>query len=240
MKREQIEKLFGPTWVDFMAPFVQGEEFKKILESLKEERKKANEAGNRIFPEQPTHNIFQAFKAVELPDVRVVILGLDPYPVEGYATGLAFAHPTTKKVAASLEKIIDAIETDCYDGLEFNKDKFDCTLEHWTKQGILLLNAALTVEEKKPGSHFEIWKPFTQYVIDKLTQVKNDLIFMAWGKDAQIFTANIHFVKHFVLANEHPANAAREKRKWTCTHFSTANAMITGNRLGSPIKWINS
>lgn len=237
MKREQIEKLFGPTWVDFLAPFVQSDKFKAILDALGAKKKEAEEKKVGIFPDQK--NLFRAFKELALPDVRVIILGMDPYPLPGYATGLAFAHPMDKKVAPSLEKIIDAIETDCYDGLQFDKNQFDCTLDHWTKQGILLLNAALTVEEKLPGSHAEIWKPFTTYVIDKLVAVRNDLIFMAWGKDAQTFTANIHFVKHFVLTDEHPSNAAREKRKWACEHFSTANAMITGNKLGEPIKWMH-
>jgi len=231
MKRESIAKVFGETWVDFMAPFVTTPAFDSILVKLREDKA----AGVVIFPD-PTL-VFRAFLETPLPSVRVIIMGQDPYPIEGYANGLAFAHPMTKKIAPSLDKIIDAIEVDMYNGLNFAKAQFDTELKTYPEQGILLLNASLTVKTGVPGSYTELWKPFTDFVIAQLAIVRRDLIWMAWGKDAQTYTEKLHFVTNFILTAEHPAFAAREKRPWDCKHFSIANAIIVGNQLGERIKW---
>lgn len=232
MTREVIAKFFGEEWVDFMVPFVQSDSFKGILEFLKTEKA----AGKVIFPEQA--KLFRCFKDLPLSKVRVVILGQDPYPLEGYSDGLAFSHPMTKKIAPSLEKVIDAIEVEYFNGLNFDKENFNTDLSRWVDQGVLLLNTALTVVEKTPGSHAEIWRPFTQFVVDQLTEVRRDIIFLAWGKQAQSFTEKIHFAKHFVFSCEHPAAAAREKRAWECKHFTLTNACITGSKLeGGLINW---
>lgn len=245
IKREVIDNLFGPKWTDFMVPFVQSKAFEDILEALKSEKS----AGNKVYPSDPENPkndpklVFRAFNSLPLDEVRVVILGQDPYPIPGYANGLAFAHPTTKKIAPSLEKIIDAIEVDCYNGLDFDKNKFDTELTSWVKQGVMLLNTALTVSHKpadkyaETNSHAELWRPFTAYVVDTLAKTKRDLIFLSWGKNAQQFTEHIHFVQHFNFLSEHPAFAAREKRAWDTHAFSLTNATIIGNGLGEPIKW---
>lgn len=231
MKRETIEERFGPEWVDFMAPFLQGPEFKELVGKLKA----AKGTGKKIFPDEKL--LFQAFKATPFSKVRVVLLGQDPYPIEGYANGLAFSHSMEKKHAASMTKMIDAIEKDCYSGLNLNKDDFDTTLQSWADQGVLLLNTALTVEEKVPGSHAEIWDPFIKYVIKTLNQTRKNLIFLAWGKPASVLTEGLHFVNHFIFTCEHPSFAAQNKRDWECHHFSQTNAVITGNQLGEKIKW---
>lgn len=231
MQRDKIKALFGEEWVDFMAPFVQSEDFKTILTALKAEKAE----GKIIYPDQTV--IFRAFQALPLSKVRVVVIGQDPYPVEGYANGLAFAHSMTKKIAPSLNMIIDAVEVDSYNGLKFDKETFNTELTHWVEQGVLLLNTALTVVDKTPDSHTEIWKPFTEYVIKTLSDTRRNLVFIAWGKKASVFIENIHFVKHFTYTHEHPSKAAQEKRPWLCKHFSLTNATITGNQLGETIKW---
>lgn len=231
MTRDFIVKSFGEEWVDFMTPFVQSDEFTKILTRLREDKA----AGAKIYPD--ALSVFRCFRETPLSQVRVIILGQDPYPIEGYANGLAFSHSMEKKISASLDKIIDAIEVDCYNGLNFSKDKFDTTLDSWVKQGVLLFNVALTVLDSTPGHHAELWKPFTEYFVKTMATVKRDIIWMAWGKQAQAFTEKLHFVTNFVLTEEHPTAAAREKRAWPCIHFSMANAIITGNRLGATIKW---
>ena len=231
MNREKIAKIFGDEWVDFMAGFVDTPDFDNILVELKKQK----DAGAIIYPEQP--QIFRAFKEVPLSKVRVVLIGQDPYPAEGYPNGLAFAHSETKKVAASMEKIIDAIEKDAYSGLNFDKPNFDTELKSWPAQGILMLNSALTVVAKTPGSHKEIWHPFTSYVIDTLSKITRDLIFLAWGKDASTYIEHINFMRHYSFSAEHPSFAAREKRDWNCKHFSLVNATITTNKLGERIKW---
>lgn len=231
MTRDFIVKSFGEEWVDFMSPFVQSDEFTKILTKLREDKA----AGAKIYPE--AMQVFRAFKDTPLSSVRVIILGQDPYPIEGYANGLAFSHSMEKKISASLDKIIDAIEVDCYNGLNFSKEGFDTTLQSWVNQGVLLLNVALTVLDSTPEQHTELWKPFTEYVVKTMATVKRDIIWMAWGKKAQAYTEKLHFVTNFVLTEEHPTAAARDKRAWPCKHFSLANAIIVGNRLGDKIKW---
>lgn len=231
MKREIIEKIFGETWVDFMTPFVQSDQFKEILDFLKKEKA----AKKTIFPDQA--QVFRCFKELPLPDVRVVVLGQDPYPIAEYANGLAFAHSIKKKIAPSLNSMLDCIEKDMYNGLDFDKNNFDTELTDWVKQGVLLMNASFTVEEKKAGEHLEIWKPFTKYVIETLGEVRRNLVMLGWGKPASVFLEAIHFAKHFTFIAEHPSNAAQNKRAWDCKHFSLANAVIIGNKLGEPIKW---
>lgn len=232
MKREKIAETFGEEWVDFMAPFVQSDKFPAILKQLREE--KAD--GKVIFPEAT--NVFAAFRSVPLSKVRIVVLGQDPYPLAGYANGLAFSHVMTKKVSPSLEAVIDAIEVDCHDGLKFDKEQFDTTLQHWVDQGILLLNTAFTVREKEANSHADLWHDFTEYVAKTLSDVTRNKIFLAWGKSASKFIEHIHFVKHYTFATDHPSNAKRERRPWDCKHFSLVNTVITANELGEKIKWM--
>lgn len=230
--RDKIADIFGETWVDFFAPFVQSEKFDLIMNTIKAE--KAD--GKIIFPEKSTQ-VFSAFKELPLNQVRIIVLGQDPYPTDGYAIGKAFAHPMDRKVAPSLAKVIDAIEVDSYNGLNFDKEKFDTTLAHWTAQGILLLNTALTVRKKEADSHAELWKEFTQYVVDTIGQVKRDIIWLCWGKNAQNFTEKISPFVHYRFVAEHPAFAARNEKPWDCKHFSLTNAVITANNLGETIKW---
>jgi uracil-DNA glycosylase len=241
MTREKIEQYFGPEWLDFMAPFMTSKDYwdpinSHLVELTKQKIKFAPGIGQ----------IFRCFKEVPLSKVRVVILGQDPYTAEGYANGLAFAHPKSKKVAPSLAKIIDGIAQDAYGKAiplpQAEHDVFDCELSTWPAQGILLLNTALTVLEGKAtevaGSHEDLWRPFTTYVVKELALVRRDLIWLPWGQKAQAFTKDISFVTHFTRNAEHPSNAAREKRDWKHGNsFSFTNAVITGNGLGDKIKW---
>lgn len=232
MTRKIIEKLLGPEWVDFMAPFMESKEFDSILEQLKA----LKATGETIFP--PQAQIFRAFMEVPLSKVRIVILGMDPYPNEGYASGLAFGHLNNMKKTPSMEKIIEAVESDCYSGLDFNIKDFDTELLHWCKQGILLLNSSLTVKEDVPGSHAAIWKPFTTYFVETMNAVKKDVIWNAWGKQAQSFMPAVNVFTNYVNFSEHPSNAAKEKRAWDTKCFSRTNAIITANSLGDKIKWL--
>lgn len=231
MQRETLIKHFGPEWADFMAPFAGSEAFSTILDTLKKEKAE----GKVVYPEAAA--VFRAFRETPLSQVRVVLLGQDPYPKEGYSTGIAFGHAKNLKIAPSLEKIVDAIEVDVYDGLQFEKPNFDTTLESWTKQGILCLNTALTVVDQTPGSHAELWKPFTEFVIERLNTIGRNVIWLAWGAQSQNFAKAVNVFEHFVFSHEHPAKAAREKKPWDCKHFSLVNACIIKNRLGETIKW---
>lgn len=231
LTRDQIEKFFGPEWVDFFTPFVQSKEFTTLMSALADKKK----AGEIIYPAQK--DIFRAFKETPLSQLRVVILGMDPYASEGYANGLAFAHLKNMKPARSMEMIIDAIEVDVYNGLKFDKKHFNTELTQWTEQGILLLNSSLTVQKDNPGSHNAIWEPFMEYFCKTLTTVKKSIINLAWGKQAQSYMKHIDIFTNFVNYSEHPAAAARKGEPWNTKAFSWTNAVIIGNKLGEPIKW---
>lgn len=244
LTREQIPFFFG-TWTDMVANFVQTQEFTDILAKLKQQK----EEGRKAYPADHTQ-IFRAFKETPIDKVRVIIIGMDPYPSPDYANGLAFSIPRDLKtlpVPASLVKIIDTVEKDCYNGLNFDKENFDVELKHWTDQGIMLLNSAFTVgtvrnehglEVAQPGSHMELWRPFAKYLIKEFDQVCRDKIFLAWGQDAQELVAGNHFFRNFTFVCEHPSKASREQRDWKNENcFNRVNTAIQINRLGEPIKW---
>jgi uracil-DNA glycosylase len=232
MNRTQIEKHFGESWVDFMSPFVETPEFDAILTKLKEEKA----AGKVVFPEPAL--VFRAFRETPLPTVKVIIMGQDPYPKAGYSTGLAFGIPKDiNPIPPSLLKIVDAVEVDVYSGMNLEKPAFDVTLESWAKQGVLLLNSALTVCEKEPGTHQELWKPFMKFVMDRVNVVCKDVIVLTWGTAAADICTDVNiFTNYNPPKCEHPSAAAHGKRAWPCKHFSTANAILTASKR-EKIKW---
>lgn len=166
------------------------------------------------FPEK--RHIFRAFRTTPLPSVKVVILGQDPYPTKGNAMGLAFAVQEEMKYPASLRNIMREMEED-------TGSKKPLGL-HQAKQGVLLLNTALTVREGKPGSHLDLWKPFTESVIATL-QKKSVLVWMLWGAKALKYEELIRNSRHLVLRAAHPSPLARGAF-FGCRHFSQANKYL--------------
>lgn len=235
MNRNQIADFFGHEWVDFMAPFVDSPEMDKILVELSRQRK---EEGKSIFPSKGAE-VFRCFKETPLSQVRVVLLGQDPYFKAGYANGIAFGMAdTTMRTPPSLEKIINAVEKDAYGGLNFDKPNFDKTLVSWCKQGVLMLNSALTAVENKGGEHLQLWQPFAEYVIKTMQQVKKQIIYLAWGAEARDNMKSVNtFFDYMPPSVNHPSWAAREQVEWDIKHFSLTNAIITANKLGEPIDW---
>jgi len=171
-----------------------------------------------VYPDR--QNIFKAFKLCSYNKLGIVILGQDPYFTKGRATGVAFANPAeTTSLSPSLTRIRDAIEKDIYNGLALD---FDPTLEKWTKQGVLLLNTALTVRQGIPDSHTKLWNPFTEYVIDYLNDRNKGLIYLLWGQVAQSYSDRIVRNGNWVYHYTHPAYAVRNSTAWECDHFSKA------------------
>lgn len=181
-----------------------------------------------IYPEQ--ENILKVFKEIHPDNLKVVIIGQDPYH-DGNATGIAFG--CKNNVSPSLKKIWEAILS--------NTDKKtivnDIQLQYLVLQGVMLLNTTLTVEKGQPNSHHYLgWEEIIRNFIKSLAAKKNGLIFMLWGKYAQGFSSLIDNKKHLVLEASHPASAAYNKTKWNCYHFYLANEyLISNNKL--PIKW---
>tara|TARA_R110000868_G_scaffold404102_2_gene681973 strand:- start:1547 stop:2266 length:720 start_codon:yes stop_codon:yes gene_type:complete len=218
-----IENQVGD-WYPLLDPIVSSDYFRTVGGKLKQ----CKQAFKKVYPE--TTKTFRAFKMCQMKDVKVVILGQDPYH-DGSATGLCFGNTNEgSRISPSLRNIVKAVETDlgtlCVD--------FDYSLESWANQGVLLLNTALTVEKGKAGSHVDLWKPFTQDFIHLLTSTKDNIIFVLWGKKAQEYE---QFIKgdNKILKAAHPAAESYSGGKagfFTCGHFSTINKMID-----TPINW---
>lgn len=203
---------------------IRGSAFYKVPEILKKSQ------GN-VYP--PKEMILRAFELTPFENVKVVILGQDPYHGRGQAHGLSFSVPIGIKPPPSLENIFKELESDM--GIPRPNHG---NLEKWAKQGVLLLNTILTVEESKPLSHANIgWEMFTYSIITELIRKENPVVFMLWGKKAQITNSGLSwselikktFPHHLVLEAAHPSPYSANKGFFGCKHFSKANEFLVKN-----------
>jgi uracil-DNA glycosylase len=190
-------------------------------------------AHKEIFP--PQNLVFAALEAVDYPDVRVLLLGQDPYHGKNQALGLSFAVPNEHfPKPPSLQNILKEIKTDI--GVEIPKDQSD--LSGWVEQGVLLLNAVLTVEEANPASHRgRGWESFTDRVIQHLNEREKPVIFMLWGNDARQKKRLITKPQHFILEGPHPSPLSAHRGFLGCRHFSLANQILVDQIGSPPIDW---
>ena len=189
----------------------------------------SKDAGTRIYP--PGGQIFKAFELTPLPQVKVVILGQDPYHGPGQAMGLSFSVPDGIPAPPSLKNIFKEIEDEL--GVQMSGRT---NLESWARQGVLLLNAILTVEAGKAASHSAIgWQTFTDAVIKCISDNCSGVVFMLWGNFAHSKKDLIDSGKHFVLEAAHPSPLARGAF-FGCGHFATANRLLEAQGK-APIDW---
>ena len=189
----------------------------------------SKDAGTRIYP--PGGQIFKAFELTPLPEVKVVILGQDPYHGPGQAMGLSFSVPDGIPAPPSLKNIFKEIEDEL--GVQMSGRT---NLESWARQGVLLLNAILTVEAGKAASHSAIgWQTFTDAVIKCISDNCSGVVFMLWGNFARSKKDLIDSGKHFVLEAAHPSPLARGAF-FGCGHFATANRLLE-TQGKAPIDW---
>lgn len=187
-------------------------------------------AGKNIFP--PESLIFNALELVSEQNLKVVILGQDPYHGIGQANGLAFSVNDGQKIPPSLKNIFKELKDDLDNPLPEHGD-----LTTWAKQGVLLLNSVLTVEEGKPGSHQNKgWEKFTDNIIQKISDEKEGLVFMLWGNYAKSKSNLINANKHLILEAAHPSPLSAYHGFFQCKHFSKTNnfLMSMGKK---PIDW---
>ncbi|MCW3120928.1 MAG: uracil-DNA glycosylase [Flavipsychrobacter sp.] len=190
--------------------------FEHIVHFLKEEKK----AGKTIYP--PGKEIFNAFEFTPFNKVKVVILGQDPYHGPGQAHGLSFSVPEGVKPPPSLVNIFKELQED----LEIPIPNTG-NLEKWAKQGVLLLNASLTVEANTPNSHSQAgWHTFTDEVIKHISANTDHTVFLLWGKFAQNKEVLIDATKHKILKAPHPSPFSVHTGFFGCRHFSKANAWL--------------
>jgi uracil-DNA glycosylase len=199
------------------------------FQSIKEVLLLAKQSGKTIYPPGPL--IFNAFNLTPLPDVKVVILGQDPYHNAGQAMGLSFSVPRTEKTPPSLKNIYKELKEDVAIEIPSHGD-----LSEWAAQGVLMLNAMLTVEANLAGSHKDIgWQKFTDAVIKKISDEQEGVVFLLWGNFAKTKGLSIDTNKHFVLDAAHPSPLAGGKF-FGCKHFSQTNALLE-KQGKTPINW---
>jgi uracil-DNA glycosylase len=218
----QIEE----SWKEVLKDEFEKPYFQHIITFLKAEKA----SGKIIYP--PGSLIFNAFKQTPFPEVKLVILGQDPYHNKGQAHGLSFSVPDGIMKPPSLLNIFKELKNDL--GIEISGNG---NLEKWARQGVLLLNASLTVRQNEPGSHARIgWLQFTDSVIRKISDEKKGIVFLLWGKFAQEKQALIDETKHFVLKAAHPSPLSANNGFFGCRHFSKANEILIRQQK-MPVDW---
>ena len=215
MEASTQETMKNQTWKDVLAEENGKAYFTQLIAFVEGERAQ----GKEIYP--PTAEVFTALKLVEFHAVKVVILGQDPYFNPGQAHGLCFSVKPGVPPPPSLVNIYKEIKADL--GLPIPSHGY---LEHWAKQGILLLNSVMTVERGKPFSHAKRgWEQFTDTIIAKLNTERSGLIFMLWGTPAQKKAAFVDAQKHVILKAPHPSPLSASRGFIGCKHFSKCNQL---------------
>ena len=221
----KINPSIHPSWKEELSDEFKSSYFSALKSFLVEEKKK-----HLVFP--PGKLIFNAFDLTPFPDVKVVLLGQDPYHNVGQAHGLCFSVPEKVDFPPSLRNIFKEIHTDL--GIPIPSSG---NLEKWAKQGILLLNATLTVQAHLAGSHQKKgWEQFTDAVIRIVSQKHSGVVFLLWGNYAQAKTDLIDTSKHFILKSVHPSPLSASRGFFGCKHFSKTNELLTQNGK-TPIDW---
>jgi uracil-DNA glycosylase len=222
-----MEVKIEPSWKEALSPVFRRHFFLQLVTHVKTEIA----SGSIIYPSG--NLIFNAFWQTPFNKVKVVILGQDPYHNPGQAHGLSFSVPEGTPLPPSLQNIYKEIADDIGGTPPASGD-----LTHWANQGVLLLNAALTVRQNEPASHAKIgWTAFTDAVITTLSEQREGLIFLLWGKFAQDKQQLIDETKHVVLKAAHPSPLSAYKGFLGCKHFSKVNEILVA-RGQSPIQWI--
>lgn len=214
------------SWTDALSQEKGKPYFQQVMAFVRSERAK----GTVIYP--PQQDIFNALKAAPLEDIKVVILGQDPYHGPNQAHGMCFSVRKGVKPPPSLMNIFKELHSD----LGIPIPQHGC-LQHWADQGVLLLNAVLTVQAGQAHSHANKgWETFTDTIIQRLSEHHQGLIFMLWGSHAQKKASLIDASKHALLKCPHPSPLSAHRGFLGCRHFSKANALLEkqGKR---PIDW---
>lgn len=212
-------------WYELLKPELTSQQFKNLQDFLTEEYNT-----RKIYP--TPENVFNALNLVKYNDVKVVIIGQDPYHQPGQAHGLSFSVQNGIKLPPSLVNI--------YKEIEDETSKKSCTngdLTAWAKQGVLLLNSVLTVRDSQPNSHKNMgWEQITSRVVELLSKREKPVVFLLWGANAIAIGKNIDRSKHLVLTCAHPSPLSAYNGFFGCNHFVKANEFLIKNN-ETPIEW---
>ena len=215
-----------PSWKSRVGDYLQRDDMRALSAFLRERRQR----GARIFP--PAANIFAALDATPFDRTKVVLLGQDPYHGAGQAHGLCFSVQPGVPVPPSLDNIFKELQRD----LGIARPDHGC-LSPWARQGVLLLNSVLTVEEGRAGAHAgKGWEGFTDHVVDVLNREREGLVFLVWGSYAQAKGKVIDTSRHRVLRAPHPSPLSAHRGFIGCGHFSATNDYLARRGI-APIDW---
>ncbi|TDS14625.1 uracil-DNA glycosylase [Sphingobacterium paludis] len=221
-----MSERYHPSWEPILKPLLKQDFMRKLSMFVQQERKTS-----LVFP--PENLVFNAFKLTAFEDVKVVILGQDPYHNDGQAHGLSFSVPAGIMLPPSLRNIYAELTTDI-PGFVMPQSG---DLTAWAKQGVLLLNATLTVRAHQAASHQKKgWEEFTDQIIHTVSQKLDHVVFILWGSYAQKKAALIDDKRHLILRSVHPSPLSVYRGFFGCKHFSKANDYLAA-AAKSPINW---
>ena len=221
------------SWKRALLPDFEAEYMQQLRAFLGERRA----AGAQIYPPGP--EIFAALDRTPLPDVRVVIIGQDPYHGPGQAHGLCFSVRPGVDIPPSLRNIFQEIESDLGEGGERRLGRSG-SLDGWARQGVLLLNAVLTVECGRAGAHQgKGWERFTDRIVELVARERENVVFMLWGSYAQKKGAQVDRSCHCVLTSPHPSPLSAHRGFFGSRHFSAANRYLV-NHGQAPVNWFET
>ncbi|MBL6707944.1 MAG: uracil-DNA glycosylase [Luminiphilus sp.] len=212
-----------------------GDQFDQpYMQTLREFLISEKRAGKRVYPPGP--QMFAAMDLVPVEQVKIVIIGQDPYHGPNQAMGLSFSVPKDQPLPPSLRNIYTEIQEDMGQSIDFNGASGD--LSHWAEQGVLLLNAVLSVQHAQAASHQgKGWEQFTDELVKRLANRREGLIFMLWGSYAQKKAAQVAAERHHLLKAPHPSPLSAHRGFFGCKHFSAANRLLEQQAL-APIDWL--
>ncbi len=212
------------TWTEVLAPIKNSEYFQNLWLKVKQEY-----ASGKCFP--PKNQIFRALELTDFKDIKVVIIGQDPYHGDFQANGLCFSVSDAVKAPPSLKNIFKELEDDL--GIKKTTNELDS----WAKQGVLLLNATLTVKAHSPNSHKDLgWEKFTDFIIKEISEKKENVVFVLWGAFAQKKEELIDSSKHFILKSVHPSPFSVYRGFFGSRPFSKINDFLVSKNLKT-INW---
>lgn len=221
-----MEKQYDDSWDTVLKPLFSQPYMKQLSAFVQQERQKG-----KVFP--PSNLVMNAFKLTPLEKVKVVILGQDPYHNDGQAHGLSFSVPNGIALPPSLKNIFKELQDDIDGFVEPRSGD----LTSWAKQGVLLLNATLTVQAHVAGSHQKRgWELFTDSIIHAISEQCDHVVFLLWGSYAQKKSALIDARKHLILTAVHPSPLSVYRGFFGSKHFSKANAYLEQHGK-TPIDW---
>jgi len=227
IKQKMFAKLESSGWGRVFKSFIFSSEFTDILTKLYE----LSVTDKRFTP--TLKQLFRSFEECPYDELKVVFIGQDPYPQLGVADGISFSCGNTNKVQPSLRYIFEEIERTVYQEFPSYQDP---DLTRWSKQGILMLNTALTVEVGKIGSHYDIWKPFTAYLLDWLNNYNPGLIYVYMGKKAEEWS-ELTNDNNYKFTVKHPASAAYNGSKWDSNDIFNKISKLVEENNGYKIIW---